>query len=57
MSHSFNKTWIHSVWSTKERIPIIKTDFENMIFPFVSNQLKEMNSQPTIVSTLSSNSC
>lgn len=49
MSHSFNKIWIHSVWSTKERIPIIKTDFENMIFPFVSNQLKELGCPVRIV--------
>ncbi|HPD64125.1 MAG TPA: transposase [Bacteroidia bacterium] len=49
MSHSFNKIWIHAVWSTKERIPIIKTDVENKIFSFLANQLKELGCPVGIV--------
>jgi len=49
MSHSFNKIWIHAVWSTKKRIPIIKTDVEKKIFLFVSNQLKELGCPVRIV--------
>ena len=49
MSHSLNKIWIHAVWSTKERIPIIKTDVEKKIFLFVSNQLKELGCPVRIV--------
>ena len=41
MSHSYNKIWIHAVWSTKERLPIIKTEIETVIFAFISNQFKE----------------
>ncbi|MGE5356610.1 MAG: hypothetical protein ACM3PT_10285 [Deltaproteobacteria bacterium] len=42
MSHSYNKIWIHAVWSTKERLPLIKTEVENQIFSYISNQLKEI---------------
>lgn len=41
MSHSYNKIWIHAVWSTKERLPIIKPEIETVIFAFISNQFKE----------------
>jgi len=29
MSHSFTKVWIHGIFSTKDRIPLIKQNFEN----------------------------
>lgn len=41
MSHSYIKIWIHAVWSTKERLPIIKPEIETVIFAFISNQFKE----------------
>ena len=41
MSHSYNKIWIHAVWSTKERLPLIKPKIETTIFSFISNQFKE----------------
>ena len=41
MPHSFNKIWIHAVWSTKERLPLIKPEIEKILFAFVGNQFKE----------------
>lgn len=41
MPHSFNKIWIHAIWSTKDRIPLIHSSVENRIHHFISEQLQE----------------
>ena len=41
MSHSFNKIWIHAIWATKERMPLIHSSVENKIYPFMAEQLRE----------------
>ena len=41
MPHSFNKIWIHAVWSTKERLPLIKPEIEKILYVFVGNQFRE----------------
>jgi putative transposase len=41
MSHSFNKIWIHAIWSTKERMPLIHPTIENKLYNFISEQLHE----------------
>ncbi len=41
MPHSFNKIWIHAIWSTKDRISLIHSSVENRIHRFVSEQLQE----------------
>jgi REP element-mobilizing transposase RayT len=41
MPHSFNKIWIHAIWATKERAPIIKSTVENKIHQFISDQLRD----------------
>jgi len=41
MPHSFNKIWIHAIWSTKNRIPLINSRVENRIHHFISEQLRE----------------
>lgn len=41
MSHSFNKIWIHAIWATKERIPLIHEDIEHSLYQFISEQLHE----------------
>jgi putative transposase len=53
MSHSFNKIWIHAIWSTKERLPLIKPAFEKTLFGFVSNQLKETGCPVRIINGMS----
>ena len=49
MSHSYNKIWIHAVWSTKNRQPLIKEAVEDRIFSLVSNQLKEVGCPVRII--------
>ncbi len=36
MPHSFNKIWIHAIWSTKERIPLIHQSIEQMVYQFIN---------------------
>ncbi len=35
MSHSFNKIWIHAIWSTKERLPLIHPTIESKLYNFI----------------------
>jgi len=41
MSHSYNKIWIHAIWSTKDRFPLIETKSENIIHESLRNQFLE----------------
>jgi len=41
MPHSFNKIWIHAIWATKDRMPIIHSNIENSIHQFITVQLQE----------------
>lgn len=35
MSHSYNKIWIHAIWSTKEREPLILSNIETAIYKYM----------------------
>ncbi|MEY2829150.1 MAG: family transposase [Bacteroidota bacterium] len=41
MSHSFNKIWIHAVFSTKDRAALISKDVEPKLFSFIQQQLTD----------------
>ena len=49
MSHSFNKIWIHAIWSTKERMPLIHPTIENKLYNFISEQLREQGCPVRII--------
>ena len=49
MSHSFNKIWIHAIWATKERMPLIHSSVENKIYPFMAEQLREQGCPVRII--------
>jgi putative transposase len=36
MSHSINKIWIHAIWATKDRIPLINDSIERNVYQFIS---------------------
>ena len=38
MSHSFNKIWIHAIWSTKERCPLIIPSTEKKVYDLMNNE-------------------
>ncbi len=49
MPHSFNKIWLHAIWATKERKPIILSKMESKVYSFMRNQLKEMGCPVRII--------
>ena len=49
MSHSFYKIWIHAVWATKDRTPMIDPSIENKLFNFIQKELNAMSSPPEII--------
>ena len=49
MGHSFNKIWIHCIWSTKERSHLIVPDIETMVYNFISDQLREIDCPVRII--------
>jgi len=42
MPHSFNKIWIHAIWATKERRPLIQFPVEKKVHQFMAEQLREL---------------
>lgn len=49
MPHSYNKIWIHAIWATKERIPLIHSPIERKVYQYVSEQLKELGCPVRII--------
>jgi len=49
MPHSFNKIWIHAIWSTKDRLPLIHSNVENEIHQFIAEQLREQGCPVRII--------
>jgi REP element-mobilizing transposase RayT len=49
MSHSINKIWIHAIWATKDRIPLIIDSIEKKVYQFISEQLTEQGCQVRII--------
>lgn len=49
MSHSFNKIWIHAIWATKERMPLIQPSVEKQIHQFIAEQLREQGCPVRII--------
>ncbi len=49
MSHALNRIWIHSVFSTKYRMPLIEEKYEEFIFDSLLSQFKKMKSHCEII--------
>ena len=49
MSHSFNKIWIHAIWATKDRAPLIKPNIENKVHQFIHDQMREAGCQVRVI--------
>lgn len=49
MPHSFNKIWIHAIWSTKERSPLINLSVEQKVYQFISEELREQGCPDRII--------
>lgn len=49
MPHSFNKIWIHAIWATKERFPLIETKIERQVQEYMCNQFIEISCPVRII--------
>jgi len=49
MPHSFNKIWIHAIWATKERMPILHPSIEQQVYQFLTHQLRELGCPVRII--------
>ena len=49
MSHSFNKIWIHAIWSTKNRAELIDFSFEKEVYDFIYQELVDLGCQVRII--------
>lgn len=49
MSHSLNKVWIHAIWATKERLPLISFSVEQKIYNFMYNEFAKMDCKARII--------
>jgi putative transposase len=49
MPHSFHRIWIHAIWATKEREPLINTSIESRVFGFMEEQFREMRCPVRII--------
>lgn len=49
MPHAYNKIWIHAIWATKYRIPLIHAASEQKIYSFISNQFREQGCPVRII--------
>ncbi len=49
MPHSFNKIWIHAIWATKERMPILHKNIEQKVNNYISDELIELGCPVSII--------
>ncbi len=49
MSHSYNKIWIHAVFSTKDRQPLITAPLEEKIYGSLKVELTELGCHTRII--------
>ena len=49
MSHSYHKIWIHAIWSTKMREPLIDQNVEHKIYPYITDQLRDQGCPVRII--------
>lgn len=49
MSHSYRRLLVHLVFATKSREPYLKPTFENDVYEYISDALKELVCKPYII--------
>lgn len=49
MPHSFVKKWVHAIWATKEREPLIKPEVEKDIHEYMRKEFVDMDCQVRII--------
>ena len=49
MPHSISKIWIHAVWATKERMPLLHGPIENLVYSFMRDEFEKLDSPSRII--------
>ncbi|MDR9415586.1 MAG: IS200/IS605 family transposase [Gracilimonas sp.] len=49
MPHSFHTIWVHAIWSTKKRQPLIRSEIEEKVYDYMRNQFKEIGCPVRII--------
>ena len=49
MPRSYSQIWVHAVWATKNRRPMIHPKIERELFDFMKEELKKMGCMVSIV--------
>lgn len=49
MPHSYNKIWIHAIWSTKDRVSLINVDIEKKVHQYIDRQLRDFGCPVRII--------
>ena len=49
MSHSYNKIWIHAIWSTKNRAALIQHHQEQTVYSFIKKQFEELGCKVSLI--------
>ena len=49
MSHSFYKIWLHVVFGTKNRLPLISSSIEKPLYKYLSKQLEKLECQVEVI--------
>jgi REP element-mobilizing transposase RayT len=47
--HSYNQIWIHAIWSTKDRQPLITPQIEKVLFGLMRKEFEEMGCPVRII--------
>ena len=53
MSHSLHKVWLHVIFSTKNREPLIHQIAEHKIYDFIKSELNEMGCSTRAINGMS----
>lgn len=49
MSHSLNKVWIHAIWATKKRLPLISFSIDQKVYDFMYKEFEKMACKARII--------
>lgn len=49
MSHSLHKIWIHAIWATKDRQPLIRFEIESKVYNHMQQQFSETGCMTRII--------
>jgi len=49
MSHSFTKIWIHAIFSTKDRVPLLKDHFSDQIYAHINGRFSDLGCDARII--------